>query len=295
MASRLDPRRWSLARQLLALQVAVVAVVTARRVRGGILRGARGHRDSRRGADAGRRGSRGRDSRPCGPPCSRMIRLPFCSRSRRRPAPDRNRLRGHHVARRRPVDPPEPRRDRRAVPRNHRTGGRRASRSPRPSPALWARPFGRWFRCGPPTGSIDAPGLGRHHHRGDDRHDSRRQVPVIVGAGLIALALAGLGSWLVSRRLRRQTHDLARPSFVACTTTTTPCCTQSAKGSSSSTDARVCSSPTTRPSGCSGWPPTSRSAHRSTSSGSRSAIGRALADGRDRTDEIHLPTTGSWS
>jgi len=36
----------------------------------------------------------------------------------------------------------------------------------------------------------------------------RRQVPVIVGAGLAALLLASVGSWLVSRRLRRQTHDL---------------------------------------------------------------------------------------
>jgi two-component system CitB family sensor kinase len=36
----------------------------------------------------------------------------------------------------------------------------------------------------------------------------RQQVPVLIAAALIALAVAGAGSWLVSRRLRRQTHDL---------------------------------------------------------------------------------------
>lgn len=36
----------------------------------------------------------------------------------------------------------------------------------------------------------------------------RQQVPALLLAGLVALALAGVGSWLVSRRLRRQTHNL---------------------------------------------------------------------------------------
>ena len=36
----------------------------------------------------------------------------------------------------------------------------------------------------------------------------RQQVPVLLTAALIALAVAGAGSWLLSRRLRRQTHDL---------------------------------------------------------------------------------------
>jgi sensor histidine kinase regulating citrate/malate metabolism len=36
----------------------------------------------------------------------------------------------------------------------------------------------------------------------------RDQVPVLFGAAAIALVLAGAGSWLVSRWLRRQTHDL---------------------------------------------------------------------------------------
>jgi two-component system CitB family sensor kinase len=36
----------------------------------------------------------------------------------------------------------------------------------------------------------------------------RQQIPVIVGVALIGLLLAGVSSWLVSRWLRRQTHDL---------------------------------------------------------------------------------------
>jgi sensor histidine kinase regulating citrate/malate metabolism len=36
----------------------------------------------------------------------------------------------------------------------------------------------------------------------------RQQVPLLVGAAAIALLLAGAGSWLVGRWLRRQTHDL---------------------------------------------------------------------------------------
>jgi two-component system CitB family sensor kinase len=35
-----------------------------------------------------------------------------------------------------------------------------------------------------------------------------RQAPILVGATAAALALAGAGSWLLSRRLRRQTHGL---------------------------------------------------------------------------------------
>ncbi|HEY3259692.1 MAG TPA: sensor histidine kinase [Pseudonocardiaceae bacterium] len=36
----------------------------------------------------------------------------------------------------------------------------------------------------------------------------RQQVPTLVLAGLAAIGLAGAGSWLVSRRLRRQTHNM---------------------------------------------------------------------------------------
>ena len=36
----------------------------------------------------------------------------------------------------------------------------------------------------------------------------RRQVPALLLAGLVALGLAGAGSWVVSRRLRRQTHNM---------------------------------------------------------------------------------------
>ena len=35
-----------------------------------------------------------------------------------------------------------------------------------------------------------------------------RQLPILLGAGLAALVLAGLGSWLATRWLRRTTHDL---------------------------------------------------------------------------------------
>ena len=38
--------------------------------------------------------------------------------------------------------------------------------------------------------------------------DLKRQVPLLLGAAAVALALAGLGSWLASRWLRRSTHDL---------------------------------------------------------------------------------------
>lgn len=38
--------------------------------------------------------------------------------------------------------------------------------------------------------------------------DLSRQVPALLLAGLAALVLSGAGAWLVSRRLRRQTHDL---------------------------------------------------------------------------------------
>ncbi len=36
----------------------------------------------------------------------------------------------------------------------------------------------------------------------------RRQVPTLLAAALLALVVAGTGAWLVSRRLRRQTHDM---------------------------------------------------------------------------------------
>jgi two-component system CitB family sensor kinase len=36
----------------------------------------------------------------------------------------------------------------------------------------------------------------------------RQQVPTLLVAALVALLVAGTGAWLVSRRLRRQTHDL---------------------------------------------------------------------------------------
>jgi sensor histidine kinase regulating citrate/malate metabolism len=36
----------------------------------------------------------------------------------------------------------------------------------------------------------------------------RRQVPTLLAAALAALVVAGTGAWLVSRRLRRQTHDM---------------------------------------------------------------------------------------
>ncbi len=35
-----------------------------------------------------------------------------------------------------------------------------------------------------------------------------RQVPLVLGAAVLALLLAAVGSWLVSRWLRRSTHDL---------------------------------------------------------------------------------------
>jgi sensor histidine kinase regulating citrate/malate metabolism len=36
----------------------------------------------------------------------------------------------------------------------------------------------------------------------------RQELPTLAGAALVGLLVAGAGSWLVSRRLRRQTHDL---------------------------------------------------------------------------------------
>jgi two-component system CitB family sensor kinase len=36
----------------------------------------------------------------------------------------------------------------------------------------------------------------------------RQELPTLLGAAVVGLLLAGAGSWLVSRRLRRQTHDL---------------------------------------------------------------------------------------
>jgi two-component system CitB family sensor kinase len=38
--------------------------------------------------------------------------------------------------------------------------------------------------------------------------DLRQELPTLAGAAGVGLLLAGTGSWLVSRRLRRQTHDL---------------------------------------------------------------------------------------
>ncbi len=40
------------------------------------------------------------------------------------------------------------------------------------------------------------------------------RVPVLLAAGAGALALAGLGAWLVSRWLRRTTHDLGRAANI---------------------------------------------------------------------------------
>ncbi|NMO50751.1 GHKL domain-containing protein [Actinoplanes sp. TBRC 11911] len=39
-------------------------------------------------------------------------------------------------------------------------------------------------------------------------HSLRTQIPAVGGATVVALLLAGLGAWLLSRRLRRQTHGL---------------------------------------------------------------------------------------
>ena len=109
-----------------------------------------------------------------------------------------------------------------------------------------------------------------------------------------ALLLAGLGSWLTSRWLRRQTHDWGRPNWPGCTSTTTRCCTRCARACCCSTGPAGCSWSTTRPGGCSGSP-IGRSGSRSTR-GLPDALGGALLEGAERVDEITWPARGSsWS
>jgi sensor histidine kinase regulating citrate/malate metabolism len=43
--------------------------------------------------------------------------------------------------------------------------------------------------------------------------DLTRALPGIVGTGLVTLAVGTTGSWLISRRLRRQTHGLGAPAL----------------------------------------------------------------------------------
>ena len=138
----------------------------------------------------------------------RRTRRPCCSPTSRRSAPTPARRSSRSSP---PTAPGTPTRTRtrsagRSAARSHPLW--RGRRSPRPTPAPSDRRCGRPVRCWTPTGRS-----WRWCRRGSRSttigEDLAAAVPGIVGTGAATLAVGALGSWALSRRVRRQTHGLS--------------------------------------------------------------------------------------
>ena len=111
--------------------------------------------------------------------------------------------------------------------------------SPRSTPAPSAPPCARSSRSatGGQVVALVSVGITLENV---DRALERRLLPIVLAA-VALIGIGGAGAWLISRRLRRQTHGLGRRRrSPGCTSTTTRCCTPCARGCCCSTgDGRV--------------------------------------------------------
>ena len=101
---------------------------------------------------------------------------------------------------------PDPAEIGRSLPRHDRPAPRRAAPSSRRSPARSARPCARWCPWSSRAGSWGWSRSGRPSPA--SASEMTRQLPLLAGPRRSRSLLAGVGSWLASRWLRRTTHDL---------------------------------------------------------------------------------------
>ena len=286
MVSRLDPRRWSLARQLLALQVAVIAVVTLAASTAAYVAA----REANESAAEERTLSIA-ETVAASPTVAAAVQSedptavlqPFAEDVREETDTDFVVIMSTDGVRWTHPNPAE-------------IGGQFIGSI---EPAVEGEAFAETFTgtLGPSvravvpvrssTGRVDAlVSVGITTEAVTDT--LRRQVPIIVGAGLVALALAGLGSWLVSRRLRRQTHDLG-PAELRRMYDYYDAVLHAVREGLLILDRRaglqLANDEAIR---LLGLAPDFPLGTPIDELGLRSAIGQALAEGRDRTDEIHL-------
>ncbi len=115
----------------------------------------------------------------------------------------------------------------------------------------------------------------------------RAQVPLLLAAALAALLLAGAGSWLVSRWLRRQTHDLG-PAELARMYEFYDAVLHAVREGLLLLDrqgrVQLANDEARRLLGLTGDPV----GRRADAAGLPEPLGRALVEGRERADEIHL-------
>ena len=131
-------------------------------------------------------------------------------------------------------------------------------------------------------GTVVALVVGRHHHRRDRPAAARRLLPIVLLAALVVLAAGLLGAWLISRRLRRQTHGLGAARDHPDVRVLRRGAARRPRGTAAaSTPRAACSWSTTRRSGCSAWTDDVGSAARRRTSGCPPALVAAAAR-RDR-------------
>jgi two-component system CitB family sensor kinase len=200
-----DPRRWSLARQLLALQIVVVTVVVAAGLGAAIVQARRASTESastRALAIANVLAATPEIADALALPAPSHVLEPYAERIRRRTGTDFIVVMNTDGIRYSHPDPAQ-------------IGKRFLGHI---GPALRGRPVTETYtgtvgpsvravvpitRAGTVRGLV-AVGIKRTVvSRG-----LRQQLPTLLVAGALALALAAAGTWLVNRRLRRQTHDL---------------------------------------------------------------------------------------
>ena len=115
----------------------------------------------------------------------------------------------------------------------------------------------------------------------------RDRLLVLACVALALLTTGATGAWLLSRRLRRQTHGMGEPRSRGCTSTTTPSCTPCGKGCWSSTPPGGCSWRTTRRVRLLGLPADHRD-RAPAELGLTASLAARLVAGEVEPDEVHL-------
>ncbi len=280
-----SPGSWSIARQLLVLQVLLLVALVGGGDRAAVLEAQGEHRRRRPGAGRGHRADGGRLAVRAR--CRGERPTPRRAAAVRRGGPARHRhgLRRGHGPGPHPLDPPR-------------------------TPASIGKPFigtigRRWpgstftetytGTLGPSVRAVVAGARRRTARSWACRVGiTTERIGPSWPAGcrccwprVLALLVALAGAVLVSRRLRRQTHGLGPDESAGCTSTTTRCCTPCGRASWWSTMTGRCSSSTTRPAGCSVCPRRLR-AQPVADLELPPALGRAAGQRPDRDDELHL-------